>query len=376
MRPARPVVPLRMTGGSLCTGYGGLDLAVHALLPDLNLRWMSEIDKDAAAVLAARFPGVPNIGDLIVADPEPVDVLTAGFPCQPVSQAGRRKGLHDERWLWDDIADLVGRMDPRPRMLLLENVPGLLTANRGDAMARVVHRLAELGYVGSWRTLRASDVGACHRRARVFIIATLADSGGERRREASGSATGDEGSDGRADADHEPGGVGEGRLLPTPTANQDKGPGHEGRAGGLNLQTAVALLPTPRANADRTSRKALVENQQWSAPSLAQAVELADGILPREFRTWDEVPGHSRAMGWGDYADAIARHAAVTGAEPPPPTVGKRLNPVFVEWMMMLPAGWVTDVDISHTAKLRILGNGVVPPQAAAAYTSLLGGCA
>lgn len=373
-----------MTGGSLCTGYGGLDLAAHTLLPDLELRWVSEIDKDAAAVLAARHPDVPNIGDLTVADPEPVDVLTAGFPCQPVSQAGRRKGIDDERWLWDDIADLVGRMGSPPRMLLLENVPGLLTANGGDAMARVVHRLAEFGYVGRWRTLRAADVGACHRRARVFIVATLADTGGLV----------------AAQTDHQPGGAGEGRLLPTPsawlgarpahsdltgtsgrylapgrrsvelvdvigallptpTANQNKGPGHQGRDGGLNLQAAVALLPTPMA-ADAKS----VRNETASR---------GPGFRPSNGRTLTDI---RELSAWGDYAAAIARHADTTGTEPPLPAVGERLNPVFVEWMMMLPAGWVTDAGISHTAQLRVLGNGVVPPQAAAAYTSLLGGCA
>lgn len=73
----------------------------------------------------------------------------------------------------------------------------------------------------------------------------------------------------------------EAKLLPTPMHRDDRG--------------TTRRLPTPRAHAIRSSRKAMVENQQWSAPSLEQAVELASGTLPREFKTWEEVPGSSGA---------------------------------------------------------------------------------
>src|SRR5690606_27625895 len=144
-----------------------------------DIAWVCDIDEDVNRLLEVRFPGIPNLGDITaLPDAEPVDVMTAGFPCQPVSNAGQRKGIEDERWSWDDIIAFVGRMDPRPRMLLLENVPGLLSANRGDAMARVVEGLAALGYVGRYRLLRASDVGACHRRARWFCVALHAEHAG------------------------------------------------------------------------------------------------------------------------------------------------------------------------------------------------------
>lgn len=163
--------------GSMCTGYGGLDIAVEYVLGG-RVIWFADLDPGATAILAHHWPDVPNLGDIRAVDwssVPPVDILTAGFPCQPVSAAGKRKGVTDDRWLFDDICTALGRMDPRPRLLVFENVTGLLTANRGDAMARVVQGLAALGYVGAWRTLRAAEVGAPHRRERVFIIARLAD---------------------------------------------------------------------------------------------------------------------------------------------------------------------------------------------------------
>src|SRR5699024_2595142 len=101
----------------------------------------------------------------------PVDILTGGFPCQPVSLAGARKGTQDERWLFDDILTAIRLLDPQPRLCVFENVRGLLTANSGDAMARVVEGLASVGYVGRYGILPAAAVGAPHRRERVFITA-------------------------------------------------------------------------------------------------------------------------------------------------------------------------------------------------------------
>ena len=70
-----------------------------------------------------------------------IDILTAGFPCQPVSVAGQQKGLSDERWLWDEVWRFIN--DLRPRYFLLENVPGLFTANKGEAINRVLKDIAE-----------------------------------------------------------------------------------------------------------------------------------------------------------------------------------------------------------------------------------------
>tara|TARA_R100000808_G_scaffold4752_3_gene15084 strand:+ start:18053 stop:18811 length:759 start_codon:yes stop_codon:yes gene_type:complete len=156
------------TLGSLCTGYGGLDLACEAFF-GADLVWVSEIDKDAAALLEVRFPGVPNLGDLTIVDwgqVEPVDVLCAGYPCQPYSTAGQRRGDADERAIFDYVRDAISVL--RPGVVVLENVAGHLTLGGPG----VVGALAGLGYDCRWGVVRASDAGAPHRRARWFCVAS------------------------------------------------------------------------------------------------------------------------------------------------------------------------------------------------------------
>jgi hypothetical protein len=98
--------------GSLCTGYGGLDMAVEAYF-NAKTVWVSEIDKYACKVIDARI-NKPNIGNLKIvnwAEVEPVDIITAGYPCQPFSQAGLRKGAQDERHLWPYIKRPLAHYD-------------------------------------------------------------------------------------------------------------------------------------------------------------------------------------------------------------------------------------------------------------------------
>lgn len=158
-----------MRVGSLFTGYGGLDLAVQSVFPGARTVWCVESDRHPAAVLARQFPGVPNYGDVTTVDwstVEPVDVITAGWPCQPFSVAGRRKGGDDDRHLWPYVVDAVRVL--RPRHLIGENVAGHLSLG----FDRVLADLAALGFDAEWGTVRASDAGAAHRRDRLFIVAT------------------------------------------------------------------------------------------------------------------------------------------------------------------------------------------------------------
>jgi len=176
--------------GSLCSGYGGLDLAViDALDGRAEVAWHAQWDpadkhQYATSILEHHWPGVPNHGDITRADwfqAEMIDILTAGFPCQPVSLAGKGLGEADARWIWPAVAQAVRLL--RPRYVFLENVAALVV--RG--LATVIADLARLGYVGSWLCLRASEVGAPHQRNRLFILARPADAdtddlGGKRRR--------------------------------------------------------------------------------------------------------------------------------------------------------------------------------------------------
>ena len=163
-----------LTVGSLCTGIAGLEHGLNLAGLNIDTVFVSDIDEGACTWLEANV-SAPNLGDFTALDElPPVDILTAGFPCQPLSTAGLRKGVKDDRWLWDDIQRLVSRMESRP-LVFLENVPGLLTANDGDAMARVVHGLAAIGYHLDYGLVAASDIGACHRRIRWWGLARPAD---------------------------------------------------------------------------------------------------------------------------------------------------------------------------------------------------------
>lgn len=178
--------------GSLFTGYGGLDMAVHAVFGDAETVWVSDIDKGACKILAHRYPTVPNLGDITGIDwtqVEPVDILTGGFPCQDVSHAGKRAGLKDgtRSGLWSHMAEAVQQL--QPSLVVAENVRGLLSAASpsdvepcpwcvGDqpvsdlrALGTVLADLADIGYDARWCGLRAADVGSCHGRFRVFLIA-------------------------------------------------------------------------------------------------------------------------------------------------------------------------------------------------------------
>ena len=154
--------------GSLFSGAGGLDMAVEQTTGAVPA-WFVEFDPNPSKVLARHWPDVPNYGDVTAvnwSDMEPVDILTAGYPCQPFSHAGKRKGHTDERHLWPHVADAISAL--RPRLVVLENVAGHLSLGG----AAVVGDLAGLGYDARWGVVRASDAGAAHRRARLFIVAT------------------------------------------------------------------------------------------------------------------------------------------------------------------------------------------------------------
>lgn len=170
---------------SLFSGLGGFDLAA---------RWVGwqttayiEIEPWACKTMAHHFPDAPNLGDVTLIDwshVERPDIVVGGFPCQPASTAGRRRGTGDERWLWPEVARCLGAL--RPRWALLENVPGLLSVNGGAAFGEVLGDLARLGYDASWFRVAAADVGAPHKRERVWIVAHLSDAAGPRLEEAIG----------------------------------------------------------------------------------------------------------------------------------------------------------------------------------------------
>ncbi|MFE5159119.1 DNA cytosine methyltransferase [Streptomyces sp. NPDC056697] len=135
-------------------------------------------------MLAVRYPDAPNIGDITAFDWRQlvghVDVLTAGWPCQGVSEAGHRRGLEDERsGIWRNVAEAIGVL--RPRLAFLENVSAIRRHDRGGH--RVLSDLADIGYDVRWTTVRAADVEGAHHRSRTFLAATPSDAPRFRRSE-------------------------------------------------------------------------------------------------------------------------------------------------------------------------------------------------
>jgi DNA (cytosine-5)-methyltransferase 1 len=167
-----------MIGATLFSGIGAPE---HAA-PEIDWRWSAEIDPFACAVLAERFPHIRNLGDVTHLDlnaTEPVDLLVFGSPCQSFSVVGKRGGLDDPRGNLALVAfALIGQIRPRsarPRWLVFENVPGLLSANGGRDFGAVLGALEKCGYGFAYRILDAQYFGVPQRRRRLFIVGYLGD---------------------------------------------------------------------------------------------------------------------------------------------------------------------------------------------------------
>ena len=155
-----------LTVGSLFSGIGGLDLGLERA--GMNVIWQSEIDPYACKVLAKHWPKVPNHGNIKEIDWRRVvrpDVICGGYPCQPFSTAGKRRGTDDPRHLWPWVREAISQL--RPRYAILENVRGHLSLGG----TTVIGELAAIGYDAEWRVISAASVGGLHQRARIIIVA-------------------------------------------------------------------------------------------------------------------------------------------------------------------------------------------------------------
>ena len=250
---------MTLTIGSMFSGTGGLDLAVEAVT-GATPSWFCEWDDAPSKILAHHWPDVPNYRDVTTVNwsaVPPVDIITGGSPCQDLSLAGARRGMTagTRSNLWVAMREAIATI--RPRLVVWENVRGALSATATSesdmepgagllgggtghlrALGRVLGDLASIGYDAQWQLLRASDVGAPHHRARVFLVAYPADTGSvglQAARRGSGSSASLAGSVGGAGAlpalNH----------LPTPRCSDSNVAGAHG-AGGADLRTAILDL--------------------------------------------------------------------------------------------------------------------------------------
>ena len=164
-----------MKFGSL---FSGIEAASAAWLPlGWRCAWVAEIDPFACAVLKHHYPDTPNLGDVNRIDPdavEPVDLVIFGSPCQSFSVAGKRLGLDDPRGNMALVGlRLIGKL--RPRWVVWENVPGVLSSDQGRDFGAFLGLLGELGYGFAYRVLDAQHFGVPQRRRRVFVVGCLGD---------------------------------------------------------------------------------------------------------------------------------------------------------------------------------------------------------
>lgn len=393
----RPSPGAPPTVGSLFSGIGGLELGLEAcgLGPVI---WQVEHDPFCRSILARHYPGaaraVHDVRAAGAANLSPVDVLCAGFPCQPVSLAGERRAQEDERWLWPEVARIAGELGCP--VLFLENVPGLLTADDGRAFGEVLGSLASLGYAAEWDCFRASDVGAPHRRERWFL---LAYHDRDRRQQSQGifadvaGWTGD-GAQGRGMADAtgarlegstRNGGTGEGGLPCIAPGGGSK-LAHALRPG---LQRPDARSERARLRATRRGGEALADAggvaPLGGQPERVRGSAVPSGAVARGEGVGD--PARERRRPWGLPVRAgaqqpVAGVAGSGGFGAAQPRVGRGPHGIPLGLDGPWPAGrgeaqhpWEPPRTAHgvrmRPARLKALGNAVLPAEAALAWRVL-----
>lgn len=331
-----------MNGMALCAGAGGLELGVERAVAGYRTVCWVEWELSAAGILAARMEDgslapAPIWDDVRTFDGTAwrgsVDLVTAGFPCQPWSVAGKRQGTDDDRWLWPDIARCIREVEPR--YVFLENVRGLISGDGG--LSAVLGDLAGMGFDAEWCVLSAAEVGAPHKRERVFILAYAGHTERPGRDGASGGTEGEprpelasRGSDVADGAGARREEAGE-RRLEHAGGEPETGRGAVGDAIGTGGERG---LPGRGADAEG-----------WQEPD--GSTWQSGGVFP---------PGPGERERW---AILIAGHP--------------ELSPATEPAVRGVADGLATRMDLSRAQRLRMLGNGVVPQQAEAAFRILAG---
>lgn len=350
-----------MNGLALCAGTGGLDLGMQIAEPRYRTVGYVEREASAAASLVARMADAtldqaPVWDNLATFDGPPwrgcVDIVTSGDPCQPNSNAGKRQGADDDRFLIDQVLRVVEEV--RPAVVFRENVPG----NADGQLAALVPPLEAMGFRVAGGIFSAAEVGASHRRERLFILAYRAGGGCGERRDAPRPGRGGH-ADGGQSAVADPEGqrrgeVGQGRDVGIPGTGQ---PGAEladtqsgDGWGELETQGPRRGRPGPSGSGEdlaHTGRAGLPDAEQSGQSGQAErgikpgatASELRGACLPLF------APGPSDFDGWRE----------VLSLDP-------RLEPAVRR----------TADGLAHrNDRLRLCGNGVSPLAAAYAYRTL-----
>jgi len=301
-------------------GVGGFRLGLER--SGWNCLWANDNDRYACEVYRRNFGSKElieaDIGTINARSVPDHDLLTAGFPCQSFSVAGKRKGFEDTRGtLFHDIARVVEAK--RPPLLLLENVKGLLSAQDGYCFARILQTLDELGYWTEWQVLNSKHFGVPQNRERVFVVGHLG--------EASGREVFPIAKDDSVDSKGE--GKAKGRSVHTIIS----GYGRQ-NARGTYLRQVGNLFSSGAADGRIYDASGISPSLRgfsfgWSKPKIAIANTLCDGWLM-------ETQHHDKPM--CEYRI-------------------RRLTPTESERLQGFPDGWTEGV--SSTQRYKLLGNAV-----------------
>lgn len=158
-----------ITLGSLFSGIGGFELGLERAIPELETIWQVEQEKFCQRVLQKHWPNAEMYNDVKSVGKhnlQPVDIICGGFPCQDISIAGKKGGIHGKKsGFWWEMHRIISEL--QPRIAIMENVPNLLSMG----LPEVLGSLSQIGYDAEWCIVSASQFGAPHLRKRIFIIA-------------------------------------------------------------------------------------------------------------------------------------------------------------------------------------------------------------
>lgn len=296
--------------GSLFSGYGGLDIATQNTFGG-QLAWWSDIEPGPKKIMSHHHPHAPNLEDITRVDwhdVEPVDIIAGGSPCQDLSTAGKRQGMKTgtRSGLWASMADAIDTI--KPRLVVWENVLGALSSEAVSSMEQCEFCMGD-----SAPSLRALG----------RVLGDLTE-------------------------------IGYYTGWQTLRASTIGAPHHRERVFVLAIRNDVP------AHAVRVRQYGGGNGRIESRPARlpGQTIVPAIRTIPR------------RLEPFGPYARAVHTWETVLGREAPPvattgPKGGWRMNPAFVEWMMGLPEGHITQVPaLTWQEAIRALGNGVIPQQA------------
>jgi DNA-cytosine methyltransferase len=365
----------------LFSGIGGFSLGLESTGGFETIAFV-EKDDFCQKVLKKHWPNTTIEGDIrnVKGDKYEADIITGGFPCQPFSVAGKRKGTDDDRYLWDETIRVV--RECKPRWFIGENVEGLININNGVVLRQVQTDLEKEGFEVQCLVIPASGVGAWHQRKRIWIMGYSKHNG---RSSTKIKGRNDKTNDNSEKRENQPANLREqvdpstmemyGWMLPTPRVSDIEGGaaknvkmenGHfyrenkKGERWGVKLRDVMEMYPTPRASAAMTEDMETIAKRNKYNSKLEEKVALQMYPTP----TQDSVSERTKKYKQGglpltmavklyptpttrDYKDSTVSPSYKNRNSDSLPIKmmkegkpGGKLNPEFVEFLMGYPLNW------------------------------------